>query len=337
MRPTALLLALAPLATAAGDLPTLGRIERTDAGLDDVLAPFARLEVLAVGHVWTEGPLWVPAGVMGQDAGSLLFADIPRNAVYRWRDDGQGESVLIRPSGYTGIADYSSEPGSNGMALDAEGRLLSCEHGDRRVSRMTADGGKLTLADRFEGRRLNSPNDLCVADDGSVYFTDPPYGLPGQADSDLRELDFCGVYRIAPDGELSLLTKEMSRPNGIGLSPDGKTLYVANSDPKAAVWKAFAVNEDGSLGESRVFYDATASAGSMKGLPDGLAVDAEGRVWGTGPGGVWVFTAEGRPLGRIETGEATSNCCFGGEDGSTLFVTADMYVARIATKTRAAR
>ena len=324
---------------AAADYPTLGKITRLDPALDDVLAPFARLEVLASGFEWSEGPVWVPAGGLGQDpadGGFVLFCDIPNNAIHRWSEKG-GLSLFLKPSGYTGFAKYSNEPGSNGLILDGDGRLTLCEHGDRRVSRVTTGGGKITLADRHDGKRLNSPNDLVFAADGTLYFTDPPYGLPGQADSDLRETDYCGVYKISPAGELSLLTKEMTRPNGIGLSPDGKTLYVAQSDPKAAVIKSFPVNNDGTLGDSRLFYDATAEVAAMKGLPDGLDVDVNGRVWATGPGGVWVFTPEGKPLGRIETGEATANCTFGGDDGSTLFVTADMYLCRIQTRTKGHR
>lgn len=334
---------LAASVAVAGDRPTIGKIVRNGDGLDGVLAPFARLEVLSTGHVWTEGPVWVPAGGLGQsrdDGGFVLFCDIPRNSIYRWSSKAPAESavsVFLKPSGYTGFENYSNEPGSNGLMLDADGQLTLCEHGDRRISRVTKGGGKITLADHYEGKRLNSPNDLCFDKAGNIYFTDPPYGLPGQAESDLRELDYCGVYRISTEGELTLLTKEMTKPNGIGLSPDGKTLYVAQSDPKAALWKSFPVKDDGTLGKSKLFYDATGERDGMKGLPDGLDVDVEGRIWATGPGGVWIFSPAGEVLGRIETGEATANCTFGGDDGSTLFVTADMYLLCIKTKTRGHR
>jgi len=196
---------------------------------------------------------------------------------------------------------------------------------------MTKDGGKRTLVDNYEGKRLNSPNDAVYKSNGDLYFTDPPYGLPKRYEDRRRELDWCGVYRLSKDGKVTLLTKEMTRPNGIAFSPDEKILYVAQSDPKAALWKAFPVQDDGTLGDSRVFYDATSLVGKLPGLPDGLKVDKKGNLWATGPGGVHIFAADGTPLGRIETGEATANCGWG-DDGTVLYITADMYLCRIQTK-----
>ncbi|MDA0814720.1 MAG: SMP-30/gluconolactonase/LRE family protein, partial [Verrucomicrobia bacterium] len=239
------------------------------------------------------------------------------------------------PSGYTGAGSYGGEPGCNGLLLDAKGQLVSCEHGDRRISVLTKDGGKRTLVDNFEGKRLNSPNDATFKSNGDLYFTDPPYGLPEQWDDPRRELDFCGVYRLSTDGKVTLLTEEMTRPNGIAFSPDEKILYVAQSDPAAALWKAFPVKEDGTLGKGRVFFDATAMVGKHKGLPDGMKVDSAGNLWATGPGGVHVFSPGGVPLGRIDTGEATANCGWGG-DGGVLYITADMYLCRIQTKAKGA-
>jgi gluconolactonase len=199
------------------------------------------------------------------------------------------------------------------------------------------DGGKRTLADRHDGKRFNSPNDVVVKSDGSVYFTDPPYGLPKGPDDPRREQPHFGVYRIAPDGKVTLLTAEMTRPNGLAFSPDEKTLYVAQSDPDTAIWKAFPVNGDGTLGKGRVFFDATPMAKTgLKGLPDGMKVDREGNLWATGPGGVLVFAPDGTLLGRIDTGEATANCAFGGPDGADLYLTSDMYLCRIRTKARGA-
>jgi gluconolactonase len=207
------------------------------------------------------------------------------------------------------------------------------EHGDRRVSRMDPDGGKRTLVDNYLGKRLNSPNDGVLHSSGALYFTDPPYGLPKQAEDPRRELDFCGVYRLALDGQLTLLTKEMTRPNGIAFSPDEKTLYVANSDPKKAVWMAYPVKPDGTIGPGRVFADVTSMAGKFPGLPDGMKVDQAGNLWATGPGGVHIYSADGTRLGRLDTGEATANVAWG-DDGSTLYITADMYICRIKTKTK---
>jgi gluconolactonase len=326
-----LLLAACALAVAQPPrgYPVLGSIVREDPRLDALLAPEARIEVLAAGFEWSEGPVW------DRKNGWLLFSDIPRNSVMRWREK-EGIDVFLKPSGYTGAAPYGREPGSNGLLIDPQGRLISMEHGDRRVSRMDPDGGKITLADRFEGKRLNSPNDGALHSSGAIYFTDPPYGLPKQAADPRRELDFCGVYRLSPDGRLALLTKDLSRPNGIAFSPDEKTLYVANSDGQRAIWMAYPVEPGGALGPGRVFADATAMVGRANpGAPDGLKTDAQGNLWATGPGGVHVYAPDGQRLGRLATGEATANVAWG-DDGGTLYITADMYLCRVRTKVRGA-
>jgi gluconolactonase len=246
---------------------------------------------------------------------------------------GEGVSLFMKPSGYTGVAAYGDEPGSNGLIVDKQGRLTFCEHGDRRISLLIPNGGKKTLVDNYMGKRLNSPNDAVYKSNGDLYFTDPPYGLPKKQDDPLRELDFFGVYRLSADGKLTLLTREMTRPNGIAFSPDEKTLYVAQSDPKQAIWKAFPVNADGTLGKSRIFYDATSSVDKLPGLPDGMKIDKDGNLFATGPGGVNIFAPDGKLLGRIDTGENTSNCAWG-EDGTVLYITADMYLCRIKTSTK---
>lgn len=312
------------------NFPVIGKVERFDARFDELLGKEAEISVLAGGYTWSEGPVW------DKEGGFLLFSEIPSNTVMKWVE-GEGASAFLSPSGYTGAADYGGEPGSNGLLIDPEGRLISCEHGDRRISVMTADGGKRTLADNYQGKRFNSPNDVCRKSNGDLYFTDPIYGLPNRWDDPRRELDFCGVYRrSAKDGTVTLLTDEFTRPNGIAFSPDEKTLYVAQSDPAAAIWKSFPVKEDGTLGKSTLIYDATPLVRKgMKGLPDGLKVDARGNLWATGPGGVHVFAPDGTPLGRIDPGEATSNVAWGG-DGSDLYITADTYLCRIATKTKGA-
>jgi gluconolactonase len=310
--------------------PSLGAIERKDPAFDRLIGRDARLEKLATGFHWVEGPVWVP-----REGGYLLFSDIPPNRVYRWKDDKA--TLFLEPSGYTGTEQNYVEPGSNGLLLDPEGRLILCQHGDRRVARLKDDGKTFTtLVDRYQGKRLNSPNDGVFHSNGDLYFTDPPYGLmrkdvkgfPG------RELDFCGVYRLSKDGKLTLLTREMSKPNGIALSPDEKTLYVANSDPERAVWMAFDVKEDGTLGAGRVFKDVTSWVGKERpGLPDGMKVDRDGNLWATGPGGVHVFAPDGKHLGSLATGVPTANCSWG-NDGSVLYVAADKSLARIQTKTR---
>jgi gluconolactonase len=191
--------------------------------------------------------------------------------------------------------------------------------------------------DNYQGKRLNSPNDAIFKSNGDLYFTDPPYGLPNQFDDPRRELDFCGVYRLSTNRKLTLLTKEMTRPNGIGFSPDEKTVYVAQSDSAAAIWRAFEVLADGTLGKSRVLFDVTEHMDkpNMPGAPDGLEVDQDGNLFATGPGGVWILTPEGQLLGRIDTGEKTANCCWGG-DGTVLYLCADMWLCRIQTSTKGA-
>jgi len=315
-------------------LPTVGSIERLDPRLDALVPPDASIEVLAMGFAWAEGPVWVPNDRGGLPAGSLLFSDIPHNRVHRWNAK-DGVSVFLEPAGFTGPSAYGKERGSNGLTLDREGRLVSCEHGDRRVSRLERDGGKVTLADRFEGKRFNSPNDAAVHSSGAVYFTDPPYGLPKQMDDPRRELDWCGVYRVAPTGDVSLLCRTMTRPNGLAFSPDETLLYVAQSDPKAPVWKVFRVQPDGTLDEGRTFFDATALAAGRKGLPDGLRVDRAGNLFATGPGGVLVFAPDGTHLGTLLTGQATANCAFDAT-GTTLYITADSLLCRVKLTNAAA-
>jgi gluconolactonase len=308
---------------------TLGTIERLHPDFDTLVPAGATLEILEDGFTWTEGPVW-----MGDaQNGYLLFTDIPRNSIFSWTKF-HGISLFMHPSGYTGVTYYGLEPGANGLLKDHDGNLVMCEHGDRRVSVLTREGGKRTLADNYQGKRFNSPNDGVLKSNGDIYFTDPPYGLPRRENDPRRELDFCGVYRITKGTrEITLLTTELERPNGIGFSPDEKTLYVAQSDPKRAIWMSFPVKEDGTLGSGKLFYDATDQVAKYPGLPDGLSVDQAGNLWASGPGGIYVFNSKGTLLGRIVTGGRTSNCCFG-EDGTTLFVTADSNLCRISTKAK---
>lgn len=313
--------------TEAATTSTIGKIERLSPELDNLLPADAKIEALGEGYNWSEGPVWVARG------GYLLFSDVPENKIFKWKE-GEGVSLYLTPSGFTGKKTESGEPGSNGLALDAEGRLVLCQHGDRRVARMTSpvDQPKPefeTLADRWNGKRFNSPNDVCFDRKGNLYFTDPPYGLPKHADDPTKEIPFQGVYRRTPDGSVDLLVDSLTRPNGIALSPDEKTLYVANSDPEKALWMAYDLQADGKLTNGRIFYDATPMVGEdYKGLPDGLKVSKAGIVFATGPGGVWIFKPDGTALGRINPGVPTANCALD-SDEKVLYLTADMYLCRV--------
>lgn len=323
-----MLLSVSTLEAQDHSVPTIGKLVSESPEFDKLVAPGTRIELLASGLEWCEGPIWI------KDGGYLLFSDIPRNSLMKWKE-GEGMSLFMKPSGYTGLVDYGREPGCNGNTLDHQGRLISCEHGDRRVSRLYQDGGKKTIADNYQGKRLNSPNDVVVKSNGDIYFTDPPYGLPKHEDDARRELDVFGVYRVKPEGAITLLTKELVKPNGLAFSPDEKVLYVSQSDPQRAIWMKYPVREDGTLGPGTVFADVTQLVDQLPGLPDGLKIDRHGNLFATGPGGVHVFSPDGKHLGRIDTGQKTSNCNWG-DDGSTLYITADHYLVRIKTQTKGA-
>jgi gluconolactonase len=309
------------------------RIERLDPALDRLIASDAKIETLAEGYDWSEGPVWVKNG------GYLLFSDIPKNVIHRWKQ-GEGARVYLTPSGYTGSEPRGGETGSNGLLIDAQGRLVLCQHGDRRMARMDAPLDKpkpqfTTLADRYEGKRFNSPNDAVFRSNGDLYFSDPAYGMEKQWNDPKREIPFAGVYRRSASGEVTLMTKDMTRPNGLAFSPDERRLYVAQSDEASAIWRVFDVKSDGTLGDGRVLLDVTAmvKAKTRPGLPDGLKIDTEGNLFATGPGGVLVISPEGRHLGTILTGQATANVAFG-DDGRTLYITADMYLMRLRVKAK---
>lgn len=322
----ALALALVAGAVLSGERKTIGRIERPDPRLDALVPRDAVIEVLAGGFRWSEGPVWDGA------AGRILFSDVPNNVVHAWSEK-DGLSTFLKPSGYTGPEGGGGrEPGANGLAFDARGRLVLCQHGDRRISRLE-DGKFVTLVDRFEGKRLNSPNDLVIAGDGAIYFTDPPYGLTKTFDDPGREIGWNGVYRLAPDGRVSVLVKDLRAPNGIGLSPDGRILYVGQSDRDRPVVMAYDLAKDGTVSNGRVFFDTAPLRRNGPGGPDGLKVDRVGNVFTTGPGGVVVLSPKGEYLGTIVTGVPTANCAFG-DDGSTLYMTANDALCRVRTTTK---
>jgi gluconolactonase len=320
----------ANMAMAQKSYPTMGKIIFEDPAFEKLLPKDSKIEVLASGFDWSEGPVWV------KDGGYLLFSDVPKNKVYKW-EEKSGLSVFLEPSGYTGRGVYSDEPGSNGLIIDSKGRLVSCEHGDRRISAMPLNvGGKITLADNFEGKRFNSPNDVVEHSNGSYYFTDPPYGMMKKHEDPSRELPYFGVYRIGKDGKVSLQIDNLTRPNGLAFSPDGKTLYVAQSDPEKAIWMSYPIDANGNAGKGTLLYDATPMVKKgMNGLPDGLKIDKDGNLWSSGPGGMIILSPTGKLLGRIEMGELTANCTWG-DDGTTLYITADGYVCRVKTNTKGA-
>jgi gluconolactonase len=309
-------------------------IQRLDPALDDLVPKNAKLERVATGFdKWTEGPVWTRAG-------NLLFAEIPANNIDQWIP-GKGSHVFMHPSGYTGAEPYKGpEPGSNGMTLDPDGRVSVAGHARRNVWRMESLDPHTTitvLADAYQGKKLNSPNDLVYRSDGSLYFTDPPYGLPTQGDDDpLKELKVNGVYRIpgarqhkagaAPDNDqLQLIISDLPRPNGIAFSPDEKTLYIADSGDK--VWMRYTVQPDGSVSDGKLLLDAKTD--KTPGGPDGIRVDKNGNIYGAGPGGVWIISPEGKHLGTIKVPEVVSNVAWGEKNGKTLYITGSTSIYRI--------
>lgn len=326
MKNTVLLLILLTWSSAckvADQKETLGSIDRMDDAINNLIDTDATLEILGEGYEWSEGPVWVESEKM------LLFSDIPNNIIHKWTED-KGVEVYLKPAGYTGQdPSNSEEKGSNGLTLDPAGKLLLCQHGDRRIAAMEAPLNApkpafTTLADRYEGKKLNSPNDLVVRKNGDVFFTDPPYGMPKDTP---QETPFQGVYKISK-GTLSLLVDSLTRPNGIAFTPDEKTLIIANSDPEKAIWYAYDLDPNDSLTNGRIFHDATLAGRSEPGGADGLKIDKQGNVFATGPGGVWIFNKDGKILGKIKVPALTANCAFSADE-KTLYLTSDNYLLRL--------
>lgn len=285
----------------------------------------AMVEKVASGFEFTEGPVWLPG-----NPGALLFSDIPANTIYRWTKD-EGTSVFLQPV-MSKDSDAGGVGGSNGLALGPNGQLILCEHGNRRIARFEGDGSRTTLADRYENRRLNSPNDIVFHSSGAAFFTDPPYGLVGQDESPAKEQPHNGIYRLDLDGTIMLLAAGQTRPNGIGLSPDERTLYVSNSDdPPRQLWMSYPVLDDLTLGEGRVFFNANEY--NQPGLPDGLTLDEFGNVYAAGPGGVLVLDANGQHLGTIKLEEVPTNATWG-DDGKSLYITAHSSVYRVKLRVK---
>lgn len=320
------LLAVFVIYSAEAQAKTGAKVISLDPQFDLLVDKNEKIEILADSFMWAEGPVWV------KDSNYLIFSDVKRNTVFKWKD-GEGLSEFLRPSGYTGRMRYSDEPGSNGLMINKQGQLVACEHGDRRVSTMPlAGGGKRTLADNYRGKRFNSPNDIVQKSNGDYYFTDPAYGLPEDSLNNDRVL---GVYRISKNGKVTLLVDNMT-PNGLAFSPDEKVLYVLQSLREKPVIMSFPVKHDGTLGAGKIFFDATKMLKERSGdLPDGVKTDVSGNLFATGPGGVLVISPSGKLLGKIETPLRAANCAWG-DDGSTLYITATSLLCRIKTKTKGA-
>ena len=310
----------------------VGNVRRLDPALDNLISPSAKVEKVAGGFGFTEGPLWV------RRDGSLLFSDLPNNAIMQWTQDGK--VTVFRKPVFAGPYPAGAQIGANGLTLDPEGFLISAEHGNRRIARTElvrnrepVYGGPLTvLADHYKGKQLNSPNDVISKRNGDIYFTDPPglyRNFPEGPGAPSQELDFNGLYRISAAGKLELLARDIPFPNGLAFSPDEKKLYVSNTRPEKK-WMVYDLKPDGGISNGRVFLDMTKEPG--QGVPDGMKVDEEGNLYATGPGGVLVISAKAKQLGTIELPEIPSNCTFGDADGQTLFITARTSVYRIRLK-----
>jgi gluconolactonase len=317
------------LATLAGviTLPMLGQqggvgnIIRNDPALDKLVSPGTKIEKLHGGFRFIEGPVWMRAGPF------LLFSDLQNNAIMKWSPDGSVS--VFRNAIFSGSYPDGVQIGSNGLTLDKQGRVVAAEHGNRRVSRIEKDGTITVLADHYQGKRLNSPNDLVCKSNGDVYFTDPP-GLyrtyPEGPDAPKRELDFAGVYRVSAPGTVELVTRDVPYPNGLAFSPDEKKLYIASSRPEK-FWMVYNVVADGSLSNGKKFFDATSIPG--EGVPDGMKVDREGNIYATGPAGIMIFTPGAKLLGTIELPEIPANLNWGDADGKALYITARTSLYRI--------
>ncbi|GAA4279820.1 SMP-30/gluconolactonase/LRE family protein [Gaetbulibacter aestuarii] len=306
-------------------------VEILDAEANSIIDSTSQIEVIATGFDWAEGPLWI------EDGQYLIFSDVPRNKIYKVTKE-HDTLTYLEPSGFTGTDFKGSEPGSNGLTLNAEGMLVMAQHGNRDIAEMNAPVNdpkpdfKVLTAD-FEGKKFNSPNDLVYDNAGNLYFTDPPYGLPGgENDTINKQLDFQGVYCLLKSGELKLIDT-LSRPNGVTLSPDNSKLYVSNSDPDHAVWYQYELSEPGTVADKSVFYDVTSHVGKPDeaGLPDGMKMQKDGYLFGSGPGGIWIFNPQGKPMARIRTDRPTANCAFT-TDQKTLYMTADDRILSVNLK-----
>lgn len=303
-----------------------GYIEIYDVEMLSVVDSNAVIEILAEGFKWSEGPLWLPS------ENKLIFTDVPENTIYSW-DEQNGKQIYLKPSGYTIINPKGGTEGANGLALDAKGNLILCQHGNRAMAKMIAplnapkDSFEY-LALTYQGQKFNSPNDVHITNDGEMFFTDPPYGLPGQDQDSIKEITFNGVYRLKTDGTVLLVDSTLTRPNGITFSADEKTMYVANSDPNKSFWKKYTLDDQKNILETSTFADVTHLVGKLKGLPDGMKIGKNGYIYASGPGGILIFNQDSRHIGTINTGQATANCALDADE-KYLYMTAHGFLMRV--------
>ena len=316
-----LILILLNLAVISQD-KFIGSVERLSSEIDNLIEKSAKIEILADGFEWSEGPVW------SSQLNSVLFSDVPENVIYSWNED-KGLETFTRPIGYSGKVPNLKKAGTNGLTIDADGNLIICMHGDRKITRLEKFNinRKVTLVNSFDGNLLNSPNDLVYDSKGNLYFTDPPYGLLEGDNDKLKEIEFNGVYKVSPNGDIKVLVKNLTRPNGISISNDEKTLYVANSDKNNPVIMQYDLSEGGAINPS-IFFDGRELTKKDIGLFDGLKVHPKGNVFATGPGGVLVIKENGEHIGTIRTEVRTANCAFD-ENFQYLYMTSDMFLTRI--------
>lgn len=319
-------LVLTTLGQAQKVYRTVGNIERLDSAINKIVSADATAEVIAEGFTWSEGPLWIEKHKM------LLVSDVPQNTIYKWTESN-GKEIYLKPSGYTGTIPRGGEMGSNGLLLDKTGHLIMCQDGDRRMAKMDAPLDKpqptfVTLADKYHGKRISSPNDACYNSKGELFFTDPPYGLPSRGDNDpTKETSWNGVYKVKKNGEVILLIDSLARPNGIAFFPGEKKLLIANSDPRKANWYVYEVKGD-ALVNGKIFYSAAGYDRRLRGLPDGLKIDKKGNVYAAGPGGIHFFNSSGKLLGILKVPESTSNVSLSADE-KTLYITNNMNILRL--------
>ncbi|HEV7609639.1 MAG TPA: SMP-30/gluconolactonase/LRE family protein [Steroidobacteraceae bacterium] len=322
-----IVLALGAVACAAAPAPTKiddARIDRWDPAMDAIVPKDWKVEKVAEGFGWAEGPIWIKSG------GYLLFSDVPGNKTWKWSEKG-GLEKFLDPSGAPSFdANIWREAGSNGLGADGPNSILMADSGNRGIQRLDLKTKKKTpVAMTFEGKKFSSPNDVVRMKNGVVFFTDPPYGFKKYDDAPEKEIAFNGVFRVGKDGKVTAIEKELTRPNGVALSPDEKTLYVAQSDSAKAIINAYTLDKDGNVTAKKLFHDTTDLVSDQApGAPDGLTVAADGTVFTSAPGGILVLSKEGKRLGRIWDGKQTANCKFG-DDGKTLYMTSSNFVARI--------